>query len=1447
VVQLSVLAMLVGGLAGFSVLAVSAPASATPGPWTPTSLPAPSNLKAATVNVQSVSCVSSGNCGAVGTYNDGSDNKQGLLLTETSGTWATGTEATLPAGASTTSQVALASVSCTSAGNCSAVGNYLDSSNFSQALLLTETSGTWGTGVEGSVPAGANTNPEVQMISVSCTSAGNCSAVGQYFDTSFQQQGLFYTETSGTWGTGVELTFSGVTDPGPALQSVSCGSAGNCSAVGTYQSASGKEALLVNQTSGSWGVGDTAPLPSGGAFSALNSVACTSAGNCSAVGSYTDIGDDINGLLLLTETSGTWGTPPAKTTSVDDVNMVVSCTAAGTCGAVGAGFGDAVAVSESAGTWGTPSNLTLPANFTAFVRSVSCGSAGNCTAVGAVTLESGGDLPLRITETSGTWGTGTETALPANAGVESSTLDQAATFSSVSCPSAGNCSAAGEYVDTSANQQGLLVASASGTWATGTEVLAPSGPPWSVTLNSVSCPAAGSCVGAGFAGPPSSSGGVAALAVESGGTWGFLQAVLPANSDPVPNASLDSISCPSAGNCSAVGTYEDNAGTTQGLLLDETSGTWATGIEASGGSGVFLISVACPSAAHCVAIGEGSGSLLAFTETSGTWAAGTALSLPTGANTSVGPAQLTSVSCGSVGNCSIVGSYPDSPSTQEGMLLNETSGVWAKGIEATMPAGNNASPDVNLTSVSCASAGDCSAVGDYRDSSNSSQGVLLNETSGTWSAGIKASPPAGASTPPRLSLSSVSCPAAGDCSAVGNYVTGTSGPGVLFLTETSGTWAMGTAASLPPVLTGGVNDLVMSCGSVGNCAAVGAPFGDGNHNQGLIFTETSGTWSAGAEPVLPGNASGNNPELLAVSCPSVGSCSAVGSYETGLGYPDQGLIETQPSAATGGSGTLTVAPATIDTASTGNTITFTYTAVGATSDGAIEVAVPAGWSAPSVTATAAGDSTSTCGTVSITGTTIVVSGVTLADGATCTITYGSMAGTGPGATAPSSPGPSMFDASEMSISGGLLTPLATSPSVTISSPGPYSPLPPLRVCDTRPVTSFTPANQCDNGSITPVGAIAAGAVKTINVANGQDGGLGSFGVPADATSVVLNVTAVNTAAPGGFMTVYPAGAPQPNASNLNYSTSETVPNLVQVAVGASGDISFFSSSQTDLVVDLEGYTTPASLGGAGLYNPLASPSRLCDTRADSSFTSTNQCNSGPDAGKTHAANGTINVAVANGGTIPDNATAAVLNVTVTNPTQAGFLTVFPQGGTEPNASNVNYVAGLSTTNRVIVPLSGDGITIDNTAPTDVVVDVSGYFTALAGTGSQFTAEAAPVRICDTRSVSSFSPSNQCSGLPIGLGGTRTINVSGLAGVPASAKAVVVNLTGVDPTQSTFLTVFPQAPVPNSSDLNPSAGENRANMVVATLNPTVGPHKGQISIFNQTGSINVIVDVLGWYS
>ncbi len=237
-----------------------------------------------------------------------------------------------------------------------------------------------------------------------------------------------------------------------------------------------------------------------------------------------------------------------------------------------------------------------------------------------------------------------------------------------------------------------------------------------------------------------------------------------------------------------------------------------------------------------------------------------------------------------------------------------------------------------------------------------------------------------------------------------------------------------------------------------------------------------------------------------------------------------------------------------------------------------------------------------------------ITGGTLPNGLALNQATGAITGT-PTALGTSSVTVGVTDANHLSATANL--------SIAVVSPDPYSPIAPVRICDTRvgnPSGLSPPATQC-NGN-----RVASGGALSVNVA-------GNFGVPANAAAVVLNVTVVGPSG-AGFITAYPTGATRPTASNINYVTNETVPNLVEVGVGAAGDVSLYSSSSTDLVVDVEGYTAPAASGGpgAGLYTGLGTPSRVCDTRAGnpSNLNSApdNQCNGPANRGTTLAAGAT---------------------------------------------------------------------------------------------------------------------------------------------------------------------------------------------------------------------------------
>jgi hypothetical protein len=196
---------------------------------------------------------------------------------------------------------------------------------------------------------------------------------------------------------------------------------------------------------------------------------------------------------------------------------------------------------------------------------------------------------------------------------------------------------------------------------------------------------------------------------------------------------------------------------------------------------------------------------------------------------------------------------------------------------------------------------------------------------------------------------------------------------------------------------------------------------------------------------------------------------------------------------------------------------------------------------------------------------------------------------------------------------------------------------------------------------------------------------------------VLNVTVTEAERPG-FVTVYPCGTPVPTASNINYLAGSTVANLVASKIGADGAVCAFSSSATHLVVDVDGYF-PAVTS----YQAL-DPARLLDTRPGFSTID------GQFVGEGIRPAGTVTeLTVANRGGVPAGAATVVLNVTVTEATQSGYLTVYPCGTTPPLASNLNYNVDATTAVAVLAKVSSDGkVCLRNTGATHVVVDVDGY-------------------------------------------------------------------------------------------------------------------------------------------
>jgi hypothetical protein len=204
-------------------------------------------------------------------------------------------------------------------------------------------------------------------------------------------------------------------------------------------------------------------------------------------------------------------------------------------------------------------------------------------------------------------------------------------------------------------------------------------------------------------------------------------------------------------------------------------------------------------------------------------------------------------------------------------------------------------------------------------------------------------------------------------------------------------------------------------------------------------------------------------------------------------------------------------------------------------------------------------------------------------------------------------------------------------------------------------------------------------------------------VPGGASSVVLNVTATNTGG-AGYVTVYPCGALQPTASNLNFVPGQTIANAVVSKLGTNGRVCFFAAVPTHLIVDVGGHFPSTQV-----FTPLTTPVRLLDTRPGTPTVDGQFAGTGPVG-----ANGVLQLKVAGRGGVPANATSVVLNVTVTQPAGPGYVSVYPCGQPPPNASNLNYAPGDTVPNAVVARVGVNGtVCLYTFATTHLIVDASG--------------------------------------------------------------------------------------------------------------------------------------------
>jgi hypothetical protein len=464
-----------GAVAGTHPAVVSMTTAVTSGWRTAREVPGIAALnKGGRAQVNSVSCASAGNCSAGGWYTDGSGHTQAFIVSETKGTWHTAIQ--VPGTVNKGGSAQVDAVSCASSGNCSAGGTYLNNHG-DQAFVVSKVNGTWHKAMEVPGSAALNSAGYAELTSVSCGSPGNCAAGGYYEGGSTSYEPFVAREVNGTWHKAIRVPgilsspANGHVGPTAWVSSVSCASARNCAIGGSYYDSAHIQAFVGSEVKGVWRkavkVPGTAALNKGDAQ--VTSVSCASAGNCSAGGLYTD-STGFEQLMVVNEAHGTWHdaieVPGSAALNKGDSAQIssVSCGSAGNCGAGGSymdssSLDEPLVVSEVNGTWHkairVPGMTALTRHIFGTVTSVSCASAGNCTAGGWYTDSADLVQPFVVSEVNGTWHDAVKVP-----GIATLNRGGGAGIRSLSCASASNCSALGGYTDSAKHYQAFVASKA---------------------------------------------------------------------------------------------------------------------------------------------------------------------------------------------------------------------------------------------------------------------------------------------------------------------------------------------------------------------------------------------------------------------------------------------------------------------------------------------------------------------------------------------------------------------------------------------------------------------------------------------------------------------------------------------------------------------------------------------------------------------------------------------------------------------------------------------------------------------------------------------------------------------------------------------------------------------------------------------------------------------------
>ncbi len=392
----------------------------------------------------------------------------------------------------------------------------------------------------------------------------------------------------------------------------------------------------------------------------------------------------------------------------------------------------------------------------------------------------------------------------------------------ISCPAVGGCVVLGEYSSASGLEEDFIATQKAGVWSAVRAPL-PTGGTQAANLGpyTLACTGVGDCVGASLY--QSTTSVAADVLEERGGVWSAVAMPLPANASPSRFPTVAAMTCPRLGDCVIAGTYTTTSGLSEGLVVTEEGK-------------VFVAAEApTPSASN-----EGS--------------------------------ALFGVACTAAAACAAVGDYVAPSGRRQALIVNDVAGALTA-VRPPLPPGAAPNPHAELQTVACGSATGCVALGTYLVANGDSLGVIDTSSSGTWSAGTTPTP-TGASSDPSPAVFAVTCKGATFCLGVGQYTDSTGRTQGLVLIDQSGAWS---ASIMPATDNRHVVVRAVACASVTSCAAAGHYVLDGEQ-VGYLMTLSGSTLSASTSS-LPANASSSPAEDLGfVSCRYIATCTVSGNY-----------------------------------------------------------------------------------------------------------------------------------------------------------------------------------------------------------------------------------------------------------------------------------------------------------------------------------------------------------------------------------------------------------------------------------------------------------------------------------------------------------------------------------------------------------------------------------------